>query len=123
MCWHSAGPSLRLPHGRNGLGLEEIPGILVHPQNAQIDVAKIRYLRHRAVAVHTLQIGDALPPVKSRHGVGLPLKPPCSQNGPVLEDMFEILMFWLMSQIRLVGDTGVVRVGDPPTRVVVRGSL
>ena len=36
--------------------------------------------------LHTLRIGGALP-VGSLHGVGLPLKPSRSQNGPALEEI------------------------------------
>ena len=47
-CWHGARPSLKLSHGRNGPGIEEISGILVHPKHAHICVTNrgLRYLRH-----------------------------------------------------------------------------
>ena len=97
MCWHGAGPSLKLSHGRNGPGLEEISDILAHLQNAQIGVANKpsksqMCMRHRAPCLrHTLRIDDVLP-VEPRQGAGLPLKPLCSQNGAVLEGICGILV-------------------------------
>ena len=60
-CWHGAGPSLKPSHGRNGPGLEEIPGILVHPQTFR-SVSQITLICDTPTWLpHTFRIGDALP--------------------------------------------------------------
>ena len=74
-----------------------------NPQNVKIDVANkpyfatreshIPYSRHRdVVAAHAPDWQSTLP-VECQHGVGLlPLKPSCSQKGPVLEEVWGILV-------------------------------
>ena len=90
---HSAGLPLKLSCSQNGPVLEEIWGILVHPQTAGWcrkhacrkycihDTAPWLHLGTR----HTLPIGNALP-IASRHDVRVRLKPSWIQNGPVVEE-------------------------------------
>ena len=110
MSWHGAGTPLKLSHGRNGPGLEEISGVLVHPQNVQIGVANKPYIQNecRKCVIYdtvpwlrqTPRISDTLP-VESRHGVGLPLKLSHCRNESVLKEISDIHAFCRVAAVSL----------------------